>query len=136
MLLDAVRRSNMIDSPGLVEANHQLILSLVSGPAHTPEEIANIVVKTTPAGIPIRMGDLGTVQPSVKPVYTVVTANGKPAVLLSIKRQPDSNTVQVADAVHAEVGNQEDSPARREAAAVLRSVAVHKERARRHPASA
>ena len=105
MLLDAVRRSNMIDSPGLVEANHQLILSLVSGQAHTPEEIANIVVKTTPAGIPIRMGDLGTVQPSVKPVYTVVTANGKPAVLLSIKRQPDSNTVQVADAVHAEVEN-------------------------------
>ena len=33
---------------------------------------------------------------SVKPVYTIVTANGKPAVLLSINRQPDSNTVQVA----------------------------------------
>ena len=27
------------------------------------------------------------------PVYTVVTANGKPAVLLNIYRQPDSNTV-------------------------------------------
>ena len=38
---------------------------------------------------------------SVKPVYTVVTANGKPAVLLNIYRQPDSNTVPVADAVHA-----------------------------------
>ena len=31
------------------------------------------------------------------------TANGKPAVLLNINRQPDSNTVQVADEVHAEV---------------------------------
>ena len=37
------------------------------------------------------------------PVYTVVTANGKPAVLLNIYRQPDSNTVVVADAVHAEI---------------------------------
>ena len=37
------------------------------------------------------------------PVYTVVTANGKPAVLLSVNRQPDSNTVQVADEVHQEM---------------------------------
>ena len=37
------------------------------------------------------------------PVYTIVTANAKPAVLLNILRQPDSNTVVVADAVHAEI---------------------------------
>ncbi|HEX5229905.1 MAG TPA: efflux RND transporter permease subunit, partial [Bryobacteraceae bacterium] len=102
-LLDAVRRSNMIDSPGLVETNHQLVLSLVSGQVHDAAGIANIVVKTTPAGIPVRIGDLGTVQSSVKPVYTIVRANGKPAVLLNVNRQPDSNTEQVADEVHAEI---------------------------------
>ena len=42
----------MIDSPGLIENNHQLVLTLVSGQAANPEEIANIVVKTTPAGFP------------------------------------------------------------------------------------
>ena len=36
----------------------------------------------------------------MKPVYTAVTANGKPAVLLNVYRQPDSNTVAVADEVH------------------------------------
>ena len=41
-LLDAIRRSNLIDSPGLVESNHQLILSLVSGQARTAEEISHI----------------------------------------------------------------------------------------------
>lgn len=102
-ILDAVRRSNLMDSPGLVEANHQLILGLVSGQARTPAEIANIVLKTTQAGIPIHIGDIGSVQPSVKPVYTIVTANGKPAVLLNINRQPDSNTVSVANQVHAEI---------------------------------
>jgi len=104
-LLDAVRRSNMIDSPGLVQMNHQLVLGLVTGQVHTTNEISDIVVKTTPAGLPIRIGDLGIVQNSVMPVYTIVRANGKPSVLLSIKRQPDSNTVEVADAVHAEVEN-------------------------------
>ena len=102
-LLDAVRRSNLIDSPGLIETNHQLVLSLVSGQAHSPEEIAGIIVKTTPAGLPVRIGDVATVAQSVRPVYTVVTANGKPAVLLNINRQPDGNTVEVANEVHAEI---------------------------------
>ena len=102
-ILDAIGRSNMIDSPGLIEANHQLVLSLVSGQARTSGDIGDIVIKTTPAGAPLRIGDVATVGPSVMPVYTVVTANAKPAVLLNIYRQPDSNTVIVADAVHAEI---------------------------------
>jgi len=102
-ILDAIGRSNMIDSPGLIEANHQLILSLVSGQAHTAEEIGNIVVRTTPAGAPVRIADIARVGPSTMPVYTVVTANAKPAVLLYVNRQPASNTVAVANAVHAEI---------------------------------
>jgi CzcA family heavy metal efflux pump len=98
-ILDAVARSNMIDSPGLLENNHELVLALVTGQARTPEQISNIVVKTTPAGQPIRVGDIAGVSPSVMPVYTMVTANGKPAVLLNLFRQPDSNTVAVSDAV-------------------------------------
>ncbi len=102
-ILEAVRRTNLVDSPGLIERNHQLYLGLVNGQVRTPEEIANAVVKNTPAGIPVRIGDIATVAPGVKPVYTVVTANGEPAVLLNINRQPDGNTVQVAQEVHDEI---------------------------------
>ena len=102
-LLDAVRRSNMIDSPGLVQNKHQLVLTLVSGQARTPEQISQIVVKTTNAGLPVRVGDVAAVLPSVRPVYTIVSADGRPAVLLNINRQPESNTIQVANEVHAEV---------------------------------
>jgi CzcA family heavy metal efflux pump len=102
-ILDAVGRSNMIDSPGLFQKDQALVLSLVSGQARNPEEISQIVVKTTPSGLPVRIGDIATVVNSVKPVYTIVTANGKPAVLLNINRQPDGNTVEVANEVHAEI---------------------------------
>ena len=102
-ILDTMRRTNLIDSPGLFERNHQLVLGLISGQVQTPQQIAMTVVKTTQNGIPVRIGDVATVMPGVKPVYTIVTANGKPAVLLNINRQPDSNTVQVADEVHAEI---------------------------------
>ncbi len=102
-ILEAVRRGNIIDSPGLIEADHSLILSLVSGQAKTPEEIGKIVIKTTAANLPVRIADVAEVVHSVEPVYTMVTANGKRAVLLNVNRQPDGNTVEVADAVHAEI---------------------------------
>ena len=101
-ILGAINHTNIIDSPGLMARNHQLFLGLVNGQVHSPEEIGNIVIKTA-NNVPVRVGDVGTVGPAVAPVYTVVSANGKPAVLLSISRQPDSNTVQVADEVHAEM---------------------------------
>ena len=45
--------------------------------------------------------------------HLIVTANGKPAVLLNINRQPASNTVQVATEVHAEVDRiRRDDPRR------------------------
>ena len=102
-ILDAVRRTNLIDSPGLLEQNHQLYLGLVSAQVHTPEEIANIVVKSTKDGVPVHIREVATVDPSVMPVYTIVTADTKPAVLLSINRQPESNTVEVAQEVHNEI---------------------------------
>jgi CzcA family heavy metal efflux pump len=100
-ILDAIRRTNLIDSPGLIESNHQLVLGLVSGQVRTPEQIGQIVVKTSTAGIPVRLGDIAKISPSVAPVYTIVTANGKPAVLLNVNRQPESNTLDVANEVHA-----------------------------------
>ena len=51
-ILDAISRGNMIDSPGMIEQNHELILGLVSGLTRTPAEISNIAIKTTPAGAP------------------------------------------------------------------------------------
>src|SRR6266852_4227738 len=100
-ILDAIKRTNLIDSPGLIEHSHQLVLGLISGQVRTPEQIGQIIVKSSSAGIPIRLGDIAKIAPSVAPVYTMVTANGKPAVLLNVDRQPESNTLDVANEVHA-----------------------------------
>ena len=100
-ILEAIRRTNLIDSPGLIENEHKLVLGLVSGQVRTPEQIGQIVVKTSPSQVPIRLGDIASINSSVAPVYTIVTANGKAAVLLNVNRQPDGNTLDVANEVHA-----------------------------------
>nr|WP_251106782.1 efflux RND transporter permease subunit [Alloacidobacterium dinghuense] len=102
-LVSAIQASNIIDSPGLYEENHQLILGLVGAQVHDVASLGQLVIKTTPGGAPVRVTDVATVQPATMPVYTVVRANGKPAVLLNITRQPASNTVAVANAVADEV---------------------------------
>src|SRR6266481_3722570 len=102
-ILDAIRKTNLIDSPGLIESNHQLVLGLISGQVRTPDQIGQIVVKNSAAGVPLRLGDVAKITPSVAPVYTIVTVNGKSAVLLSVNRQPESNTLDVANEVHTAI---------------------------------
>jgi multidrug efflux pump subunit AcrB len=102
-LVNAIQASNIVESPGLYEANHQLILGLVGAQVHDAAGLRQLVIKTTPTGAPVRVADVATVEQSTMPVYTTVTANGKNAVLLNIARQPSSNTVAVADAVAAQI---------------------------------
>jgi len=101
-ILDAVNHTNLIDSPGLLSRNHQLFLGLVTAQVQTPDQIGDIVIKDA-GDVPVRIRDIGAVTQAAAPNYTVVTANGKPAVLISVDRQPESNTVQVADEVHQEI---------------------------------
>src|SRR3974377_1161552 len=57
-ILDAIRRTNLIDSPGLLEHDHQLVLGLISGRVRTPEEISQIVVKTSKDSEPLLLADI------------------------------------------------------------------------------
>jgi multidrug efflux pump subunit AcrB len=102
-ILSAVERSNLIQSPGLFTRNHELYLGLISGQVHDPAEIANIFLKSDASGGPVYVGDVSSVHPSVEPQYVIVTANQKPAVLININRQRESNTMTVATEVKAEM---------------------------------
>jgi len=99
-VVEAIRNSNIIVSPGLIEENHQLELALVSGQAKRPDELNNIVVATV-NNAPVLVADVASVAAGVEPEYTMVTADGHQAALVNINRQPDANTVAVADEVKA-----------------------------------
>ncbi|MDQ6788438.1 MAG: efflux RND transporter permease subunit [Acidobacteriota bacterium] len=98
---DAVKNANIVASPGLIEENHQLELALVSGRATTPDQLNSIVVATV-NNVPVLVSDIATVRQGVEPNYTIVTADGRDAVLINVSRQPDANTVNVTDEVKAE----------------------------------
>ena len=102
-LVNAIQQTNLVQSPGLYTDHHQLILGLVGDQATNLQQLANISVKATASGVPVHLSDVAEVIPAPEPVYTIVTSNGQPAVLINVFRQPDSNTVAVADEVSAEI---------------------------------
>jgi len=104
-ILNAIQLTNLVDSPGLYQTQHELVLGLIGAQVHDVNQLSQITVKNSPTGVPLRIADVATVSQSIEPSYTMVRADGKPAVLLNIARQPSSNTVQVADEVAAEVEN-------------------------------
>jgi CzcA family heavy metal efflux pump len=99
---EAINKTNVISSSGLVENNYQLYLSLTSGLVKSISDLESTVISIQ-NGVPIRISDVATVKPSVADRYIRTTAHGRDAVLISIIKQPTGSTVQIGKDVDAEV---------------------------------
>ncbi len=103
-VVDAIRNSNTIVPAGMVQENYHLYLTTVTGLMEQREQVENTVVDVV-KGTPVLVKDLATVMPGERPIYNIVTANGRPAVLVNVLQQPDGNAVQIANAVNQELAD-------------------------------
>jgi CzcA family heavy metal efflux pump len=101
-VVDALRNSNIISPSGMVQENFHLYLTTVTGLFREKSQIENAVVDVV-KGTPVTVSDLAQVVPGEKPIYNIVTANGRPAVLVNVLQQPDGNAVAIANAVNREL---------------------------------
>jgi CzcA family heavy metal efflux pump len=101
-VVDAVKNTNVVDSAGLLDENHQLELVLTSGQATTLDQLKRIVVSTV-NNVPVMLSDVATIEPGFEPRYTIVSADGVPAVLVNVLRQPTANTAALADSVKVQL---------------------------------
>jgi CzcA family heavy metal efflux pump len=95
---EAIRKSNLVSSPGMVDNNYRLYLSLVSGLYAGSAEIEECVVGMR-GGVPVRVRDVATVAPSVADRYIRTTARGRDAVLINVMKQPTGSTVDIGEGV-------------------------------------
>ncbi len=95
---DAIMKTNIVSSVGLMDAHYRLYLTLVDNMFHTVDDIGNAVIATR-GTTPIFLREVATVVPSEMDEYIRVTSAGKEAVLVNIIKQPDGNTVQIASDV-------------------------------------
>jgi CzcA family heavy metal efflux pump len=101
-VVDAIRNTNIIQAAGMVQENYHLYLTTINGMIRDKSQIENAVVDVV-KGTPVTIKDLARVEPGERPAYNIITADGKPAVLVNVLQQPDGNAVEIADKVNQEL---------------------------------
>src|ERR1019366_5348176 len=84
----------VLQAVGRTEDRHKLLLTMSDTQLKTLDNIRMTIVHSGPNGA-IRLSDVARVYESSAPNWTIVTADGLPAVILQVKQQPDGNTVQI-----------------------------------------
>ncbi|MDE2163046.1 MAG: efflux RND transporter permease subunit [Alphaproteobacteria bacterium] len=103
-LSNALSAMNVLQVVGKLQDRHKLLLAVTDTSLKSVKDIGNTIVRTTANGA-IRLSDVAHVYEGAAPNYTIVTADGRDAVLLQVFQQPDGNTVQIVhdvqNALHA-----------------------------------
>jgi CzcA family heavy metal efflux pump len=95
----ALSAANVLAAVGRTEDRHKLLLALSDTQLKTVDQVRQVIVRGGLSGA-IHLSDVGRVYESSAPSWTIVTADGHPAVILQIKQQPDGNSVQIVNEVN------------------------------------
>lgn len=99
----ALERNNLVGPAGFHTENYTIYLALVDSRLKTADDLENFVVAFKD-GHPIRVRDFARVERAPEPVFNVVNAQGRRAVLLNIRAQPrGSSILGIADDVKAQI---------------------------------
>src|SRR6187455_2232524 len=96
----AIQSTNVNRPKGFIDGEDNQWTVLANDQALGAAEYLPIIVSYR-NGSPIRLGDLGRVEDGVQDSRNYGVANGKPAVMLIINRQPNANIIEVVDRVTA-----------------------------------
>lgn len=100
----ALANANVVIGAGKIADRHRLYLVLVQSSLPTPKDIAGIAIKTASGrGSVVTLGSIASVRSTAAPNYTLVSANGKKAVLVNVRQSLNGNTVQVVRDVQAQI---------------------------------
>ncbi len=95
----AVRSSNTNIPAGEIKEEPRRRALRILGEYQTITEIKDTIIKTFPGGRTLTLKDLGTIRDTFKDRESYARLNGKPIVLLEVKKASGANTVEVADTV-------------------------------------
>ena len=96
----ALSAANANSPKGAVEAGPQRYQIYVNDQARTAADFRDLVVAYR-AGAAVRLSDVGKVYDGVEDVRNLGMANGKPAILVILFRQPGANIIATVDNVKA-----------------------------------
>ncbi|MEM7137114.1 MAG: efflux RND transporter permease subunit [Myxococcota bacterium] len=73
------------------------------------DELAAVVIRPSTAGGSVRVGDVADVQEAFAPATYSARVNGEPAIVLTVKKEDQADSVRISEAVHALVERFEEA---------------------------
>ena len=98
----ALRSANANTPVGTLEGTKQTLTLQANQQLRNAADFADLIVSTR-GGNPVRLRDVARVEDSFETLRSAASYNGERAIFLVVQRQPDANTVQVVDAVKAQI---------------------------------
>jgi multidrug efflux pump subunit AcrB len=108
-VINAIQQQNIqaaagqIGAPPAPPGQEQQLTILAKGRLQTPDEFANIILRTNPNGALVRIRDIGRAELGARSYSAEARLDGKPATTIAIYLAPDANALAVSKAVHAEI---------------------------------
>lgn len=96
----AIQQTNQVSVIGRSQQQHQQALILGTGELFNADEFKKVVISSR-GGLPVQLGQIAEIHEGSNDIVTAFNGNGRPAVLLSIIKQPNANLVQLTNAVNA-----------------------------------
>jgi hydrophobe/amphiphile efflux-1 (HAE1) family protein len=107
-VIAALRAENQDVAAGRFSGGAQELVGKTAGKFQSVDEIRSLLI-FTPSGQRVRLSDLAEVRDSNAEQRLWARLNGVPAVKISVRKQPDANTVRVADEIQARIDNLEST---------------------------
>jgi CzcA family heavy metal efflux pump len=101
---EAVEQSNINTTGGFIERGGREYLVRNLGRAITPDDIARTAIESR-NGVPITVGQVAEVVAGAQVKRGDASANGAPAVILNIQKQPGANTLLLTEKVDAAIAD-------------------------------
>ncbi|MET0215738.1 MAG: efflux RND transporter permease subunit, partial [Vicinamibacterales bacterium] len=104
----ALQAQNSDIPGGRIDQGAQSLTMRTRGRVESPAEFGSIVIRET-GGYPVQVRDVARIEDGVADAQTVASVNGDPTVLLQIRKQSGTNTVEIVNAVKARLTQLEDT---------------------------
>ncbi|MFC3613165.1 efflux RND transporter permease subunit [Lutimaribacter marinistellae] len=98
----ALQRNNVELPAGEVTSTNRQMTVRLNSRLQSVEDFRDVVLDRV-AGYPVRLGDVARVEPGVADDSTIARSDGRDAVGIAVQRQSQSNTLQISNAVRAEI---------------------------------
>src|SRR5262249_28969742 len=99
----ALKNANANTPVGTLDGPRQTLTIQANRQMTRAAEFAKIIIAQTPGGNTTRLEDVADVEDSVENTKTASWVNNERSITLSIRRQPDANTVATVDAIKAAI---------------------------------